>query len=190
VTLKVTTQIYAATRYDPCQGMAARDPRLKFRSCRRRDRHSLVSQTAVATDGMRLGPHGVAAAVRQGPDEHPGFGLVEVPAAGLLGLVVPAAERPMPPAPHPQAPPGLELRQTAPGIFTWTIPVGRTYTTTPEHPPPVNSQGRSGRAARRTQGVGSRQPGGGYARATSKTGVATDSPHPRRPPRRVIWLAR
>jgi hypothetical protein len=31
--------------------------------------------------------------------------------------------------------PDWNLRQTAPGIFTWTTPAGRTYTATPDtHP--------------------------------------------------------
>src|ERR1700735_7598 len=43
-------------------------------------------------DGVGVGLDGVAAAVREPPDQDAGFGLFEVPAGCLLGLVILAAQ--------------------------------------------------------------------------------------------------
>src|ERR1700690_215264 len=42
-------------------------------------------------DGVGVGLDGVGAAVREAPDEGAWLGLFEVPASGLLGLVIPSA---------------------------------------------------------------------------------------------------
>src|SRR6185312_14291952 len=43
--------------------------------------------------GVRLGVDGVPPPAGRGPDQRAGFGLAELPAAGLLGLVMTAAQR-------------------------------------------------------------------------------------------------